>query len=116
MRCSSASGRDSRGIRLARRYPRLAARWVERFPLQPIPGAEPLRRFRRRIAAGIADIVASNRGQCALVVTHAGVIRVTLAAVLGLPLRNLFRLAQDPGAINMIDYLENGAIVRCING
>jgi broad specificity phosphatase PhoE len=101
---------------IAQRHPRLAARWMERFPLQPIPGGEPLRQFRRRIAAAVSDIVAANRGQCALVVTHAGVIRFTLAKALGLPARNIFRLAQDPGAINIIDYVQGSAIVRCVNG
>jgi alpha-ribazole phosphatase len=101
---------------IARRFPRLAASWIERFPYQPIPGAEPLRQFRKRIATGIGEIVAANRGQCALMVTHAGVIRFAVGAVLGVPARNLFRLAQDSCAVNVIDYLENGAIVRCING
>jgi alpha-ribazole phosphatase len=101
---------------IARRSPRLAALWIERFPRQAIPGAEPFGQFKKRIASGIGEIVAANRGQCALIVTHAGVIRFTLAKVLGLPARNLFRLAQDSCAINVIDYLEDGAVVRCING
>ena len=101
---------------VAKRYPRLASLWMERFPHQPIPGAEPLRNFQKRIAAGVREVVAANRGQCALIVTHAGVIRFTLGKVLGLPARNLFRLAQDSGAINVIDFLKNGAVVRCING
>ena len=101
---------------IVRRYPRLASRWIARFPHQAIPGAEPLRQFRKRIAAGVNEIVAENRGQCALVVTHAGVIRFTLGKVLGLPARNLFRLSQDPCAVNVIDFLEGGAVVRCING
>jgi broad specificity phosphatase PhoE len=101
---------------IAKRYPRLASLWIERFPNQTIPGAEPLSQFQKRIAAGVCKVVAANRGQCALIVTHAGVIRFTLSKVLGLPARNLFRLAQDSCAVNVIDYLENRAVVRCING
>lgn len=100
---------------IARRHPRLVVRWMERFPLQPIPGGESLRQFQKRIAAAIGSIVAANRGQCALIVTHAGVIRFTLAQALGLPARNMFRLAQNPVAVNIIDYFENGAMVQCIN-
>jgi alpha-ribazole phosphatase len=102
--------------RIARRFPRLASSWIERFPYQAIPGAEPLQHFRKRVAAGVREIVAANQGQCALVVTHAGVIRFTLGKVLGLPARNLFRLEQDSCAVNVIDFLEKGAVVRCING
>jgi len=101
---------------IARRYPRLASLWVKRFPHQAIPGGESLSRFQRRIAAGVRKVVAANRGGCALIVTHAGVIRFILAKVLGLPTRNLFRLAQDSCALNVIDYLEGSAIVQCING
>jgi len=101
---------------IARCFPKLAALWIERFPHQAIPGGEPLSRFTKRIAAGIREIVAANQGQCALVVTHAGVIRFTLGKALGLPAGNLFRLAQDSCAVNVIDFLEKGAVVRCING
>ena len=101
---------------IARRFPKLAALWIERFPHQKIPGGEPLSQFKKRIAVGIREIVAANQGQCALIVTHAGVIRFTLGKALGTPARNLFRLAQDSCAINVIDFLEKGAVVRCING
>jgi len=98
------------------RRPKLAALWMERFPRPAIPGAETLGRFQKRIAAGIARIVATHRGECVLVVTHAGVIRCMLGKVLGMSAGNLFRVAQDSGALNVIDYWEGGAIVRCING
>ena len=101
---------------IARRFPKLAASWIERFPRQTIPGAEPLSQFKKRIAAAVREIVTANQGQCALIVTHAGVIRFTLGIALGLPARNLFRLAQDSCAINVIDFLGKGAVVRCING
>jgi len=101
---------------IVRRFPRLAALWAARFPRQTIPGAEPLNRFRRRIAAGLRDIVETNPGKCAVVVTHAGVIRFTLGKALGLPARNVFRLAQDSCAVNVIDFFEDGVVVRCING
>jgi alpha-ribazole phosphatase len=100
---------------IARRYPKLADSWVERFPYRTIPGAEPLRAFRRRIAAAIERITEANRGRCALVITHAGVIRFTLAKALGLPVKNLFRLQQDHCALNVIDYFEDGALVQSIN-
>ena len=101
---------------IAKRFPKLASSWLEHFPYQAVPGAEALRQFRKRITAAIREVVAANRGQCALIVTHAGVIRFTLGSVLGLPARNLFRLAQDSCALNVIDYVEGGAVVRCVNG
>jgi len=101
---------------IARRFPKSAGLWIERFPRQTIPGAEPLRQFRRRIAAGVREIVGANQGRCALIVTNAGVIHFTLGQALGLSAPNVFRLTQDSCALNVIDYLEEGAVVRCING
>jgi broad specificity phosphatase PhoE len=51
-----------------------------------------------------------------LVVSHAGVIRAALASALGIPARNAFRLAQDWCAVNVVEYFDKGAMVRCING
>ena len=101
---------------ITRRFPRLATSWIERFPRQPIPAAEPIQEFAWRVAAVMGEIVRANRGRCALVVTHAGVIRCALGQALGVPLGKMFRLAQDCCAINVIDYFEQGATVRCVNG
>lgn len=39
-----------------------------------------------------------------LVVAHAGVNRVLMARVLGMPLENLFRLDQDHGCLNILSF------------
>jgi len=101
---------------IAKRYPKLSAVWMERFPRRSIPGAESLSQFEKRIAAGIREVVAANQGQSAVIVTHAGVIRFTLGKVLGLPARNVFRLAQNSCALNVIEYSQDGAVVRLVNG
>jgi len=101
---------------VTKRHRRLANLWLKHFPLQPIPGAEPFARFKRRVKAELEEIVSAHQGRCVLLVTHGGVIRVALADALGMKDRNLFRLAQDPGAINVIDYFADGVAVRCVNG
>jgi broad specificity phosphatase PhoE len=101
---------------IARRYPRLSALWIKRFPRQQIPGAERFNQFVRRVQREIRNLIAVNQGLCVLAVTHAGVIRVALAKALGMQVRNLFRLALDPCAINVIDHFRDGVLVRCING
>jgi len=98
------------------RFPREARLWTERFPSQPIPGAEAFEDFKRRVERELEEILAVNRGRCALVITHAGVTRVILARALGMEDRNLFRIAQEPGGVNVIDYFDDGVLVRCVNG
>lgn len=97
-------------------FPNLARRWVANFPRGTIPGAENFSDFRRRVHRERAHLVKEHRGECVLVVTHAGVIRCLLARALGLHSRHLFRMAQDHCGLTVIDYLENGNEVRCING
>ncbi len=101
---------------IAKRHPRIADLWLKHFPRQPIPGAEQFAAFKKRVKAELTEIVSAHRGRCVLVVTHAGVIRVVLADALGMKDRNLFRLAQDPCGINVIDYFAGGVAVRCVNG
>jgi alpha-ribazole phosphatase len=101
---------------IAKRDPRLARLWMNHFPSQPIPGGERFTRFKNRVNAELKTIVEANRGRAVLVVTHAGVIRVALAAALGMKSQNLFRLAQDPCALNVVDYFPDGVTVRCVNG
>jgi alpha-ribazole phosphatase len=99
-----------------RRFPELACEWAQHFPHHAIPGAELFRHFKRRVDLAVRQLVAANRNRCPLAVTHAGVIRIVVAKVLGLSDKNLFRIAQDPCAVNVIDYYQDGAVVQSING
>lgn len=50
-----------------------------------------------------------------LIVGHAGVNRVILCDLLGMPLKNLFRLGQDYGALNIIDSTGADLRLRIMN-
>lgn len=56
------------------------------------PGAEPLAEFSGRVAAAYEQIVAEHKGEHVLVVAHAGVIRMVVGRVLGMPLGHSYRL------------------------
>jgi broad specificity phosphatase PhoE len=101
---------------VAERFPALAKRWVSGGSTVTVPGGEPLARFKTRVTRELTRIVAAGPGRCVVVVTHAGVIRVALGAALCLDDRHLFRIAQPPCAVSVIDYFRGGVIVRCING
>ena len=47
---------------------------------------------------------------------HAGINRVILSEAMGLPLEHLFRLDQNYGCLNIIDYFPDLAVVRLLNG
>jgi broad specificity phosphatase PhoE len=101
---------------IGKRFPRVARRWQKGFPWQRIPGGEDFAEFKRRVRRTLIKIVGAHPGGCAIVVAHAGVLRVVIASALGIRDRYLFRIAPDYGRVNIIDYFPGGAIVRCVNG
>ena len=101
---------------IARTTPRAARSWLKHFPKHRAPGGEAFSVFKRRALRELNHIVSTNRGRCVVVVSHAGVTRIALARALGISDRHLFRLAQDPCAINVIDYFRDGVVVSCVNG
>ena len=100
---------------IRKREPDATNLWAGNFPSQPIPGAEAFRAFKTRVRAELKAIVDANMGRCVLIVTHAGVIRVALADALGMKDKNIFRLAQDPCALNVVQHFADGVTVRCVN-
>lgn len=50
------------------------------------------------------------------VVAHAGVNRLLLCRLLGMPVQNMFRLGQDYGCINIVEVERRVVRVRLING
>jgi alpha-ribazole phosphatase len=54
-------------------------------------------------------------GDMTLILAHAGVNRVLLCQVLGLPIGNLFRLGQDFACLNLIEVLPSGLSCRLLN-
>ena len=50
-----------------------------------------------------------------LIVTHAGVIRMLLCHILGMPVENLFRIALDYAALALIDRRADGYRVQALN-
>jgi probable phosphoglycerate mutase len=66
------------------------------------PGGESFADLYDRVIPAFEQI-AEYTGGNSLIVGHAGVNRVILCRVLGMPLANLFRLGQDYGTVNIID-------------
>jgi alpha-ribazole phosphatase len=90
-------------------FPGAYERWLEDPLAAPAPGGEPLPAFAARTAAAFARMQAAHPGLDLIVVSHGGVIKSLLCAVLGLDVRYLFRLKQDNTALNVV---EIGPAVR----
>jgi len=81
-----------------------------------IPGVESLMDLKARALLALKGLIEEHHEQAFLLVAHAGINRVILSEALGLNLQNLFRLDQNYGCLNIIDYFPDLAVVRLING
>lgn len=91
------------------------ARWLEDPVAHPAPGGEDLQAFQRRVVAAV------ERGRRAVgvhhlvVVTHGGVVKAYLSAVLGLDIRNLFRIQVNNASVSEVRFDEHFARVTRLN-
>ena len=101
---------------IAERYPaELEARFRDLISFR-IPGGESLLDVSSRVLPRLGGLINQHLQEAFLIVSHAGVNRVILSEALGLPLDHLFRLDQNYGCLNIIDYFPDMAVVRLING
>lgn len=81
------------------------------------PGGENLVDLRARVIPLMESIIEENWGQELLVVGHGGTNRAILLEALGAPLTSMFRMEQDFGCLNIIDYYPDGnPVVKLLNG
>ncbi|MBI5026125.1 MAG: histidine phosphatase family protein [Nitrospirae bacterium] len=98
---------------------------AEEIP-EPIPedltdfrfgGGETIRELQQRVIPALKDIISRHKGEEITLVGHGGVNRIILLDALGVEPKNFYRIKQEYGCLNIIEYAENGfASVRLING
>jgi alpha-ribazole phosphatase len=97
------------------REPELCDRWLADPFAMPFPDGESLDDLRARAVPAFRRVVERHAGGRIAVIAHGGINRVLLAEAIGLPLGNIFRLAQDYAAWSLIEYRSAGAIVHAVN-
>jgi len=78
------------------------------------PGGESFADLYQRVIP-VFDHIAETASDPVLIIGHAGVNRMILCRVLGVPIRNLFSIRQDYGALNLIDNSGNALQVAAVN-
>ncbi len=79
------------------------------------PGGESFSAFTVRVLAGLDELLQIHKNGNVALVTHGGVCRTIISSALGMPTKNLLRLAQDYGCLNLIDWYEANAMLRLLN-
>ena len=70
-------------------------------------GAESLTDFQQRIVAAWQDLLNQHAGKHALLVCHAGTIRMSMQYILDMPLRHVFRINVANASITRINIEHN---------
>ncbi len=78
------------------------------------PGGESFGDCRARVMEALHGILDRSRGNI-LLVGHAGVNRLILCDILGIPVANLHNIGQDYGCVNMIDFSGRRVRVNLLN-
>lgn len=108
---------DWEGLAMADLRADKPAEYVERGvhpDLHRPPGGESFADLENRVVPVFRDIASREEGTV-LVIGHAGVNRVILCHVLGMPLRNLFLLGQDYGCLNLLGRGNGPVRVDAVN-
>jgi alpha-ribazole phosphatase/probable phosphoglycerate mutase len=102
---------------LLRDEPEAMSTWWADLVGVRLPGGESLGDLRLRVLDGLSRLLERHRGQTVCLVAHGGTNRAILFEAMGLSLARFHCLAQDFGALNRIDYYEDGsAVVSLVNG
>ena len=79
------------------------------------PGGESTIEVRERVIRALDMILENHKGDRIAIVAHGGVNRIILCDLLGIPLENIFRIEQDHGAVNIIEFWEKYPVVKLMN-
>jgi len=81
------------------------------------PGGETHRELKDRVLKSLDLILEKylDSNKTILVAGHGGTNRVILSKALNLDLKDQFKLKQDAGCINVIDFFEDNAVVSLMN-
>ncbi len=78
------------------------------------PGGESFADCRMRVMDALRAILSTSEGNL-LVVGHAGVNRLILCDLLGIPVANLHSIGQDYGCVNIIEFSETRSRLKLLN-
>jgi alpha-ribazole phosphatase/probable phosphoglycerate mutase len=99
------------------RYPEeIKKRQENLLHFRPSGDSESVATFSKRILSCYHQILAEQKGHDVLIVAHGVVNRIILCKALQLDFSHMFRLQQDYGCLNIVDYYADSALVRLVNG
>jgi alpha-ribazole phosphatase len=98
------------------KYPLEFDTWADNpLKFSPMEGESTLA-MRDRVIQTMNEIMENHNMENIAIVAHGGVNRIILCHFLGIPLENIFRIEQDYGALNIIEFWDKYPVVKLLNG
>ncbi|MBI5599602.1 MAG: histidine phosphatase family protein [Deltaproteobacteria bacterium] len=99
------------------RYPEDAGFSFSTIGKKRLSGGESITELGARVLPAVRAVTRDHMGKHVCIVAHGGVNRVILCDAMGLGLENFFKVEQDYGCLNLIDYFSDGtSVVKMLNG
>jgi alpha-ribazole phosphatase len=98
------------------RYPEEFESWAGNPVKYSPPNGENTVEVSERVIRALDRIIEDHKGENLAIVAHGGVNRIILCHFLGIPLENIFRIEQDHGAVNIIEFWDRYPVVKLMNG
>ncbi len=97
------------------RYPVEFEAWANNpVAFSPIDGESTVG-VHARVIPQLEDILKRHEGGYVALVAHGGINRIILCHILGIPLENIFRIEQDHGAVNIVEFWDRYPVVKLLN-
>jgi len=101
---------------VAKKYPGERERRLGDILNYRTPGGETFQELADRIKTGVSQILSKHKDSAVALVAHSGVNRVILLQALGCGLHQIWRMEQDFGCLNIVDYFEDGySMIKLVN-
>lgn len=105
-------------LEIKEKYPVDFKKWSENPLKFSPPEGESTAEVSERVIKALEIIInnQNTKDSNIAIVAHGGVNRIILCHLLGIPLENIFRIEQDNGAVNIIEFWSKYPVVKLING
>lgn len=101
---------------LEQRFPDLVRAWQVSQVHIPLPGAESIAEFHRRVQAFWDDVGARHDGNAHIgIVSHGGTINMLLATLIGLDVNRRWPFWLDNTSLSMVEFVDARARIRLLN-
>ena len=97
------------------KYPQEFEVWVNNpLKFSPMQGESTIE-VKNRALKAFNEILEKHYGENIAMVSHGGINRIILCHLLEIPFENIFRIEQDYGALNIVEFYDKYPVVKLLN-